>query len=104
MAGWLVYIHLRERELKLVERNGMVEENWWMEEKAREGSRFIGGFGKRAALCPGDVCCGTPRNKKTQARQGLSSSGRGLSWAIFASAHILRFAYFHQSLFLFESA
>ena len=26
----------------------MVEENWWMEEKAREGSRFIGGFGKRA--------------------------------------------------------
>ena len=59
---------------------------------------------KRAALCPGMFVVGTPRNKKAQARQGLSSLGRRLSWAIFCLAHTLRFAYFHQSLFLVESA
>ena len=40
-----------------------------------------------------------------QARQGLSSSGRRLSWALFLlQAAWLRFAYFHQSLLLVESA
>ena len=74
-----------------------------LEEKGRKGRKaLLGGFGKRAARCPGDVCCGTPRNKNTQARAGLSSSGPSLIWALFLlRAAWLRFAYFHQSLFLF---
>ena len=38
-----------------------------LEEKGRKGRKaLLSGFGKRAALCPGDVCCGTPRNKKAK--------------------------------------
>ena len=45
-----------------------------LEEKGRKGRKaLLGGFGKKAALCPEDVCCGTPRNKKAQARCRLLS-------------------------------
>ena len=45
----------------------MVEENWWMEEKAREGSRFIGGFGKRGGALSWNCWKLLPPNEKLKA-------------------------------------
>jgi hypothetical protein len=93
-AGWPVYMHLRDRELKIMEENWRTE--WWKkigERKLPEEKVSLYHATSKRVLRTG-MFAGPREIKKLKRGKGLSSSGRRLSWAIFCLARTLLFAAF----------